>query len=555
MIEAFEASVLAGLLGAFLLAATSCGEAASVAAHDAAVVAAAGASDVADRDGVLAGGRGSALKRAELETDGRAADGLAGDDPAARSGRWNAPLERIVGRWIQKAEDKSKGKANARTVRVAVHVRELASGVELAARGADVPQTPASNMKLVTTAAALALLGPDVEFLTPFDALGPIEGGVLRGDLVLRACGDPVSEIDGDARVEGRLGRVARELHALGLRRVEGDLVLDEGAFLSPGPGPAWPSEDQHWQDFCALSGGFTLNGGVLQARVRSGKVGLAAELAVHPSPHGLRNNYGVKTTSSKRLDVRVGATRTTATVVGTIPAGTGLYLGEFSHPDPVQLFGNVLLSELSRAGIEIEGELRRQRDVARGRRLAELRSPVIDTLKPINSDSRNGVADQLFFAVGFTVTGKGDREGGREAVATALARLGVPAHGFVQVDGSGLSRDNRVSARQVTALLAAVLANPDGSARLYRDSLAVGGERGTLQKRLRGEATRGRVWGKTGWISGVSALSGVLRNVHGDELVFSILVEYPAALGGMNTSIFKPMQDEILTRLCEDRP
>ncbi len=155
---------------------------------------------------------------------------VAPSDPKA--GRWTPILADVVERWKRAASRHSGGRASPADVEVALHVRALGSGTELAALGADTPLVPASNMKLVTTAAALVLLGPHMEFLTPFEAGGPIEDGVLRGDLIVRAAGDPICALDGDARVEERLGDVARRLAAGGLRRVAGDLVLDEEMWL-----------------------------------------------------------------------------------------------------------------------------------------------------------------------------------------------------------------------------------------------------------------------------------------------------------------------------------
>jgi D-alanyl-D-alanine carboxypeptidase/D-alanyl-D-alanine-endopeptidase (penicillin-binding protein 4) len=262
-----------------------------------------------------------------------------------------------------------------------------------------------------------------------------------------------------------------------------------------------------------------------------------------------------VRTLAADTLDVRVGATVTTVTVQGEIAAGRGPFLAEFSHPDPVALFASVLRAELARAGVDLAGGVRRERGAAGGPVIAVLRSPVADALEPINTDSRNGVADQLFLALGLATFGQGSREAGRAATAGALERLGVASAGLVQVDGSGLSRDDRASARQIAALVAAVLALEPATALAFVDSLAVAGRTGTLAERMRGAAAQGRVFAKTGWISGASALSGVANALDGRELVFSILVAYPAEAGGLNSSCFKPMQDEMVALLVEDAP
>ncbi len=467
-----------------------------------------------------------------------------------RAADLSARFSTRIGHWIGEAQKLSKGKARAGNVRVAVCVRELGAEGDLVALRADEPQPPASNMKLVTTAAALVLLGAEPHWVTPFEAAAPLSNGVLAGDLVVRAAGDPLFDSAGPDAGERRLEEAARALRAAGLERIQGDLVLDEGTFEAPAPGPGWPDASQHWAEYCALAGGFSANGGVLHARVRAGAIGARAALGVHPSPHGLKSSYDVRTTAGTNVDVRVGATASTATVRGTLGQGLGEYEAEFAHPDPVALFGSLVQAALRAQGIELSGNLRRARGVPRGVVLAELSSPLAASLQAINSESRNGVADQLFLSLGHAVTGQGTRAGGARAIELALERLGVAARGLRQVDGSGLSRDDRVTARAICALLEAVLGSEPATARLYRDSLAVMGQRGTLEERLRGTAAEGRVFAKTGWISGVSALSGYAEPEGGRACVFSILIEYPSELGGLNTSVFKKLQDELVLLL-----
>ena len=124
-------------------------------------------------------------------------------------------------------------------------------------------------------------------------------------------------------------------------------------------------------------------------------------------------------------------------------------------------------------------------------------------------------------------------------------------AEGLAQVDGSGLSRDNRVSARQFTALLTAVLGRNDQRAAAFRSALPVGGESGSLKGRMKSGSARGRVRAKTGFIGGTSALSGLCETDDGRTLLFSILVDYPR-VSGLNTKVWKPMQDEICALLVE---
>ncbi|MEQ1894791.1 MAG: D-alanyl-D-alanine carboxypeptidase, partial [Planctomycetota bacterium] len=313
------------------------------------------------------------------------------EDPtaAARAEKLTAAARALVGRYVEKARVESKGKAHGNNVRIAVCLRELGAERELVALRADAPQAPASNLKLVTTAAALILLGPGAEWVTPLESSARLVDGVLGGDLVLRASGDPLCDPAGDGAAEARVQAAARALAEAGVRRIAGDLVLDEGDFATPAPGPSWPDASQRWAEYCALAGGFSVNGGVLHARVEAGAVGKNASLAVHPRAHGLESSYGVKTVAGSAVDVRVGATATTATVKGTLGASLGQYEAEFAHPDPVLLFGAVLTDALRTAGITLDGALVRRRGVPRGKVLAELRSPLAGSLASITAESR----------------------------------------------------------------------------------------------------------------------------------------------------------------------
>ncbi|MEO6710812.1 MAG: D-alanyl-D-alanine carboxypeptidase, partial [Planctomycetota bacterium] len=117
-------------------------------------------------------------------------------------------------------------------------------------------------------------------------------------------------------------------------------------------------------------------------------------------------------------------------------------------------------------------------------------------------------------------------------------------------IDGSGLSDRNRVSARQLTALIQAVACGDSRSARIYRSSLAVGGVSGTLDGRMRSAKVKGRVFAKTGFIDGTSALSGIVKTRDEGELIFSILVNYDE-FGGLNSSVWKPMEDQVCELLA----
>ncbi|MCA8980396.1 MAG: D-alanyl-D-alanine carboxypeptidase/D-alanyl-D-alanine-endopeptidase [Planctomycetes bacterium] len=467
--------------------------------------------------------------------------------------RLTAKLRALVDSSIETAKRESRGVATRENTFISVHVQELGTDGALVSIGSARSVRPASNMKLATSAAALVTLGGSWNFETRFEAGGPVENGVLRGDLIVRAGGDPLYDHTQHGDVSHLLAPVARELVAHGITRVAGDVVLDEGTFLEPGPGPSWPDASQYWEDYCALAAGFTANGGCVSALVTPTGSGREALRRVRPQHLDLPLRGRVMTGWPKsRLDVRVGATTAAVTVTGSIPEGLDARDYRFSHPDPVGLFGACLLGALQDGGVRVDGAVVRRRGAPAGEPVAVLSSPLLPLLTPINTESDNAIADQVFFALGKAITGEGTREGGARAVGAALERLGLETEGWVQVDGSGLSRDNRITARQLTALLDAVLTLEPQIAQAYVASLAVAGRTGTLDDRMRGTSAENRVRAKTGWIRGTSALSGVVETTGGRLLVFSILVDYPAQAGGLNTSVFKPLQDSICVEIVD---
>lgn len=481
-----------------------------------------------------AGERGEAIAPVDLTAD------------ADESSQLELDVESIIADAIVAASKASDGKATSTNCAVAVMAVDVASGEVLVRRLSDLPLIPASNLKLMTVAAGLAGLGPDGAFRTEFEAHGQISGGTLSGDLVVRAGGDPLYRADGDGGVGPWLDELKASLTAAGIERVSGALVLDEGSWLEPGPGPLWPAASDHWQMYCALSAGFTVNAGSFRATVTPRPARGDVDVVLRPRHHGLKRRGSVKL--GKRNAVNVGANTAGVTVRGTIPSSSRPLVTEFSAPDPVDLFGHAFVGGLRDRGVPVEGGFVRRRGVTEKKApVHTIETPILDVFRPILEDSHNSAADQLFFALGAQTEGAGTRAGGALAVVAALEKLGVPSEGLEQVDGSGLSKANRTTAMQLVGLVAALVKTGGRTAEVFLDALPVAGKTGSLSKRMRGTSAEDRVRAKTGWVQGASALSGVAETVEGRTVVFSILVGYPR-LSGLNTKAWKPMQD----RLCE---
>lgn len=472
----------------------------------------------------------------------------------AIDGGLQADLAARVQEALDRVSKESGGRAKGSDCTVAFRLIDLATGEVIAEQDPLHAVESASNMKLVTTMAALVALGPDFEFETVAEASGPVEDGILRGDLVVRASGDPLYSTEGGDAAKAELARLARGVAESGIRRVTGNLVLDSEGFVEPGPAPGWPKPDGFWTASYGLASAFSLQGGLVTMVCSPRGEGQLCDVKLSPWPCGLDLEASVAGVSGRGNDVRLGLVdvRRDLGVSGTYGASNSPFAKEFRHPAPAEMFAAALRDELGRAGVSVEGSDRTSYGTPAGRPVAVLRRPWISLMEPINTDSVNSVADSLLIAMGHQRFGVGSREQGARAVRDVLKDLGVDVTGFHQADGSGLSRDNRVHAQLLSELLVRSLELPDAVADRFLGSLALAGETGTLERRMLDGSARGRVRAKTGWIQGASSLSGIAETLRGRRVAFSMLVNYPR-VSGLNNTVWKPMLDDLCERVVRD--
>lgn len=442
------------------------------------------------------------------------------------------------------------------TMRVVVCVTDLASGRPVYERAADELMKPASNMKLLTVAAALDLLPPDFRYRTTL--------GICGEDLVVVGSGDPSL---GDPRLAQERNEPvtaifhdwALKLQAKGISQIRGDLVIDDSAFEALHYNPNWPA-NQRQQWFSAPVGALNFNNNCIDVAVRPGpKVGDPALIEVIPP-----NSY-VTIRNECRTGSRSGGGGPTIARKGDTPvyvvSGTCRTAGKLQPtavPDPGLFFAGACRTSLAARGIRIEGQVRRQRvRDARGNLPASCHVVAVyerrlkDILRRINRNSQNLFAECLLKTLGaqlagtLTEAGTGSYETGRRLVGLYLQKAGIarPA-GVVIDDGSGFSPLNRVTARMLTQILTHMGRHPQSAA--FRDSLAVPGEESTLKKRMKD--LQGRVQAKTGYIAGVYALSGYAAGTSGATYCFSVLVNDAA-----NGTAAKQLQDDICRVLVNE--
>lgn len=425
---------------------------------------------------------------------------------------------------------------------------------------------PASNMKIPVTAAALERLGPGYRFVTPVHAVGPLEGDVLDGDIVVTGVGDPTLSARFWPDPEAPLLALADSVAAAGIRRVTGRLVVDVSGWDSTTVAESWM-----WGNlsgaYSANPGAFVVAEGETHLRIEGGAApGAPAEVRVEPPgrPGFVRADV-VTGSEEAEPHVSVGWLPESRQlhVQGSVPPG-GVVGMEVATRDPVRQAAAALGAALERRGIEVAGGWNVAwspgEALATGcasgdlegcsgaRRIAALASPPLTEIVAATlGASQNFIAEQLARALGRSDTTRASWSAGRDAVARYLVEdVGLDSLAFRLHDASGMSAYDLLSPEAVVAVLRHELRAPWGPA--FRAALAEPGEEGTtLESRL--QDLQGRLWGKTGTLANVNSLSGLLRTRDGRDVAFSILSNG----SGIPSDPVRSAIDDVVRILAED--
>jgi D-alanyl-D-alanine carboxypeptidase/D-alanyl-D-alanine-endopeptidase (penicillin-binding protein 4) len=438
----------------------------------------------------------------------------------------------------------------ARRAHWGIHVVDLATGRTLYARNENRFFVPASNAKLFSTALALLRLGADYRFRTSVIAQrAPDAAGRLAGDLILYGGGDPTlsgrplpyqhKAAPGDPLAP--IDELAAQLVARGLRRVDGDLVGDDSAYLWDPYPDGWAQNDTIWE-YGAPASALAVNDNAISLAIRPGaRTGDPARIS--PSPpleyYQIENRLRTVEKGERRIRLDRPAGSRELRIWGTIPHGGEASTLLVAIDDPALYAALALGDALERRGVVIAGRtLARHRpldevdDPARGAphpppagvELARRDSPpLVETLRVVNKISQNLQAELVLREVGRARRGVGSRQAGLEELKSLLAEAGAAAGDFHFEDGSGLSRLTLITPALTTRLLRFIHATPHG--REWLDLLPVGGEDGTLASRFDGQPAGRLIRAKTGSLSHVSALAGYAGRGGRPALAFSLLV------------------------------
>lgn len=467
-----------------------------------------------------------------------------------------AELERALGgRWRQE--------------RYGVLALSLETGDTLYAHGAHEALAPASNLKLLTAAAALRYLGPEYRYRTFLLASGPIEAGRLRGDLILYGTGDPGLSYRSPGDRAASLEAFADSLAAAGVGVVEGDVVGDGSLFTGPLLAEGWDTADLNdW--FAAPASSLSFSENVVTLRLVPTGLGNPPDVITQPAGAGIPVRF---MTSTRRAGRRLLIHRTDPsqpiTVEGSQPRGWRDTWRQITVSDPSRYAASVFRHVLESRGIRVLGEVRSVTDASSStvtarrlwapairsdravpRVIASHRSPpLLDYLVIVNKESHNLFADLALKTLGRVVAGEGSYAGGSRVLRRFLAEeVGADTAGLRVVDGSGLSALNRVSAATFVDVLAHMARTPLWDS--YWSTLPEAGNPRELRRMYRTPAAS-NLRAKTGTIARVSALSGVVSSANGERILFSILANDVRSTNGA-----KRLEDRIGARLASfERP
>lgn len=392
---------------------------------------------------------------------------------------------------------------------------------------------PASVFKLVTTATAIEQLGPNFRFETKLFIQGPIENGVLKGNLIVKGGGDPTlgsSHFNNTESKRSFLSEWADQIKKIGIVQIEGNILIDPSIFSDQEIPQTWIWEDManHYgaaaQGISVFDNAFEF---IFETENKDG--GNATIRTTEPEIPNLKVNNLVKASNTTRDRAYVfGSPYDSYRVVrGTLPKGQSQFKVKASIPNPSEVLGNELLQKLIQSGIEIKGVYSVEQIDSNKTALQLIYThqspPLIEIVKKINIKSMNMFAEHLCKHLGLYNFQDGSTTSGCKAIEEFWSKRLNQSAPFFAADGSGLSRANGISAQVLCQIMSQMKNSSNGQN--FVESLPLAGIEGTMANYFTQSVVKGKIRVKSGSMTRVRSLAGYMTTAKGSELCFAIMV------------------------------
>lgn len=423
---------------------------------------------------------------------------------------------------------------------VGVAVIDVASGKLIAGHNASISLTPASSLKVVTTGAALAILGADFRFETKLEYDGTIDAnGMLSGNLYLTGFGDPTlgsKEFEAVPDLESIMELFCTEIQKAGIKEIKGLVVGDASYFGTEASGRTWAYEDLG-NYYGAGAYGLNIMENMFYAKLQQkGKLGSQPGIAkldpVIPNFFIINELSSAEKGTGDNAYIFGAPYNYTAYIRGTIPVGTGTFTIKGAIPDPPFMAAHSLLYALTKKGIKTSrvATTQLQLDLEKQQRQKRItiythQSPSLkEIVKETNIKSVNLFCEAMLRMLGKKEKGEGTPEAGIEVLMEFWQKKGLVTDGFFIEDGSGLSPYTVVSTQHLATVMR-LLYRDEGLREAFYDSLPIAGRSGALRYRLKGTKAANNLRAKSGGLERVRSFTGLVKAASGKQLAFSIIV------------------------------
>jgi serine-type D-Ala-D-Ala carboxypeptidase/endopeptidase (penicillin-binding protein 4) len=455
-----------------------------------------------------------------------------------------------LGQEIQRILEHSPGLDGALT---GISIRSAEKGEVIYERGSQTRLRPASNLKLLTAAAALETLGEDHVFQTELYIKGVQVGHVLQGNVYLKGKGDPTL-------LEKDFDELAASLKQRQVKFVHGDLIGDDSWYddVRYSQDLVWGDEQEYYGaavSALTASPNEDYDTGTIIVELAPGeKAGKRATVKLEPETDYVKVINKTKTVSAdanNKIEIERSHGTQVITVTGTIPEDAGVTKEWVSVEDPTEYALSLFEKSMKKYGIKVLGKRKKGKTPVGAHMIATHQSMKLSQLLiPFMKLSNNSHAEVLVKEMGKEADGEGSWKDGLKVARNQLKSMGLDMQTIMMRDGSGISQVNMIPANEITKLLYAIQEKTWFPA--YLNALPIAGNEnrmvgGTLRKRMKGTLAAGNVRAKTGTISGTSSLSGYVTTKRGEKIIFSIILNNFVEEKGITA-----IQDKIAVMLAE---